>query len=290
MAPPKNHQRKPDRTPSKLPLKKPKLTFGTAEAMDECHSSRDDGNEVTHIGQAMAAPMAKKLSFEGDDSTENEPPKWFKHYEMRLDQRWSKLDQVVERFETLVLKVEEHDKKLDSVQFDMNAMNDRMKDMEKENEELYLKLDDLENRGRRINLIFYNVPEKPDNAREDCLETVTDIINNFVGFEQPCEAIIERCHRTGQKRDKPRIIHVAFASYAIREKVRKACIAKFKQSESSYKGTQIHVGEDFSKRIVQLRKAKMTRFRALRYEGKRPFFVFPAALKYRVDGKLISAD
>ena len=109
----------------------------------------------------MAAPMAKKLSFEGDDSTENEPPKWFKHYEMRLDQRWSKLDQVVERFETLVLKVEEHDKKLDSVQFDMNAMNDRMKDMEKENEELYLKLDDLENRGRRINLIFYNVPEKP---------------------------------------------------------------------------------------------------------------------------------
>ena len=107
----KNHQRKPDRSPSKLPLKKPKLTFGTAEAMDECHSSRDDGDEVTHIGQAMAAPMAKKLSFEGDDSTENEPPKWFKHYEMRLDQRWSKLDQVVERFETLVLKVEEHDKK-----------------------------------------------------------------------------------------------------------------------------------------------------------------------------------
>ena len=154
MASLKNHQRKPDRTPSKLPLKKPKLTFGTAEAMDECHSSRDDGDEVTHIGQAMAAPMAKKLSFEGDDSTENEPPKWFKHYEMRLDQRWSKLDQVVERFETLVLKVEEHDKKVDSVQFDMNAMNDRMKDMEKENEELYLKLDDLENRGRRINLIF----------------------------------------------------------------------------------------------------------------------------------------
>ena len=82
-------------------------------------------------------------------------------------------------------KVEEQDQKLDSVQFDMNVRNDCMKDMKKEIEELYLKLDDLENRGRHINLIFYNVSEKPHNARKDGLETVSDIINNFVGFEQP---------------------------------------------------------------------------------------------------------
>ncbi len=282
---PKQQQRKADRTPTKVSSKKQKLSGPESDRVDM--DANDSETEVR--GHAMAAPMASKLRrYSNEESSgEDESPRWFSLFEMRLDQRLNKLDEVAEKIDGLTLKVEEHDQKIEGLQFDLNTVNERMKTLKTENEQMLLKLDDLENRGRRINLIFYNVPEQP-NTHENCLDTVTDIINNFVGFDQPCSTFVERCHRTGQKGNKPRIIHVAFASFATREKVRKACIAKFKQS--SYKGTRISVGEDFSKRIVQLRKEKMPRFRALKEQGKQPFFVYPAFLKYRVDGTLFSAE
>ena len=50
--------------------------------------------------------------------------------------------------------------------------------------------------------------------------------------------------------------------------------------------------DDFSDRIRRLRREKMGTFKRLKAENKRPFFVYPAIIRYRDQtmGKLITAD
>ena len=81
---------------------------------------------------------------------------------------------------------------------------------------------------------------------------------------------------------------MAFSSYVIKEKVRKASIETFKSMK--YKDSKIFVNVDLSARVLQLRKNLMGQFMKLKKEGKKPFFVFPASIKYRQkDGTLVSA-
>ena len=56
------------------------------------------------------------------------------------------------------------------------------------------KIDDLENRSRRNNLIFFNIPEGREQNQFDCLEFMTDFLAEFVGVED--DFIIKRPHRT----------------------------------------------------------------------------------------------
>ena len=181
-----------------------------------------------------------------------------------------------------------------SLDFDNNKLHSEMESIKKENKQLVEKIDDLENRSRRNNLVFFGVPERDGRGEENCFETVIDLLQNFVGIEDVSK-YIERCHRTPSYRNrsaelitKPRVIHVAFSSYVIKEKVRKASIEKFKSMK--YKDSKIFVNVDLSARVLQLRKNLMGQFMKLKKEGKKPFFVFPASIKYRKeDGTLVSA-
>ena len=114
----------------------------------------------------------------------------------------------------------------------------------------------------------------------------------FVGVSRDDIAQIDRCHRTPTHRassddgpPKPRRIHAAFTTYAAKERVRKKCIQKLKESHSMYqqegKETKVFVAEDLSIRVIQLRKKKSQQFQNLRSEGKRPFFSYPDKLCYR---------
>ena len=163
-----------------------------------------------------------------------------------------------------------------------------MKVLRKEGHEMTAKIDDLENRSRRNNLVFHGLPEV---HKENCQEVINDLLTRFVGLA-PDKFQIERCHRTpsnptarAENGRGPRIIHVAFASYMEKEVVRKACVNKFKSEK--YKESKLFVSDDFSKRVLSMRKDKIDTFKRLKTEGKRPFFLYPDRLGYRSgDGKL----
>jgi len=285
---PKN-QRKPEVTPSKQSKKQRLSSPAASLTTTRTRGHVDSDEEVMRSNMAASSNNSKRLQFDDVEDSGEEPPRWFSLFEQRLDHRLQQLDYVARELEQLTVKVKEQDEKIKGVEYDVKGIDERVEALKEENKSLFLKLDDIENRSRRINLVFHKVPEKQGQERENCMETVTEIINNFVGFDTPCESIVERCHRTGRRDpDKPRIIHVAFNSFSVREKVRKACIAKFKSS--TFHGVKLGVGEDFSKHVIQLRQTKMARFKQLKEEGKQPFFVFPASLKYRVNGQLISVD
>ena len=223
------------------------------------------------------------------------PPVWFAQFLekfYKLEERIESL--VINRLEEISLKTEENEEKIDACCIQMDEVVSEVKKLKEEKKEILMKLDDLENRARRSNLVLHGVSEVP---KENCYETVRAFFSDFVGVPQNDYAI-ERCHRTPtvirDQRDgaamRPRIIHVAFSTYASKEKVRKACVAKLKAVQSRFRDGKVFVSEDFSRRVLQMRKEKMDALKQLKDEGKKPFFLYPAKLAYRnKDGKLIFA-
>ncbi|XP_030853160.1 myosin heavy chain, clone 203-like, partial [Strongylocentrotus purpuratus] len=166
----------------------------------------------------------------------NSPPAWFVNYLEQFHRMEERIDSlVINKLEELSLKTKENEEKLEACCIQVDTVVAEIKKLKKENDDLLLKLGDLENRGRRNNLIFHGVTEK---AKENYLEVVRDFISNFVGI-QSTSYNIERCHRTPttkgsrqgseSERVKPRIIHIAFSSFVAKEEVRRACIAKLKK-------------------------------------------------------------
>ena len=270
---------------NKRPLGTPEKNKSTAMASKKLAS--DGVTETAHASPGCSG--GGELESDG----QNQPPQWFTNFSQKLDDRFSRLEErmellLVKRLDDFEVKLDENAEKITACSIQLDDVVVELKKLKKEKEEMLEKLDDLENRGRRNNLVFHGVPEGPG---EKCQETIEVLLHDFVGISSD-ESPIERCHRTPSgsastrsSKDKPRIIHVAFTSYVAKEKVRKACISKFK--DSTFKGAKIYVSEDFSKRVIQKRKNKLDHLKRLKDEGKKPFFLFPDRLAYRnQEGKL----
>ena len=80
-------------------------------------------------------------------------------------------------------KLNEHDEKLNAVEFVMKEITDKVERRGKIIEALEIKIDELENHSRRNNLVFYGVPEPARAEREDCLKTMQELLVDFVGLE-----------------------------------------------------------------------------------------------------------
>jgi len=216
---PKNPQRKEERTPVKSVAKKPKLGDGECSAQPPSQRDTDMKEVEGQLHMASSDVNKSRRSLDLSDSSQ-QPPQWFadffQAFEARLEQRMENV--VTLKFEQVLARINEHEDKLIGVDFEIKTLQSEVKKLVDEKEGLVMKLDELENRGRRNNLVFFGVPERQD--KEDTLATVSDIINNFVGLDDfSCDTQIERCHRTptfkplGNPNPKPRIIHVAFTTF-----------------------------------------------------------------------------
>ena len=280
---PKNQRSSPNKSSDSPAAKKSKIS-----------PSREDDGKVNNMAaptaRGSAASNARRLLDLGTESLSQDhdkPPVWFANFEVRLEQF---LDtKIISKLNDLTTRVSEQDETLTAVTMQVTDLEKQIKSLEADKAHLISKVDDIENRSRRNNLVFYGVPEAEQSS---CVETVKDIFA-FVGLN-PDEIPIERCHRTPTFRrndqEKPRMIHVAFQTFSQKEMVRKECIKKFKTSQ--FMGKKVFVDDDFSDRIRRLRREKMDTFKRLKAENKRPFFVYPAIIRYRnqTTGKLITAD
>ena len=104
------------------------------------------------------------------------------------------------------------------------------------------KTTDLEDRSRRNNLVFFNVPEPEVPGKEDCEAKILKIIGDRRIFEN-YEIPIDRAHRIGRKKEgpnaKPRPIIARITYYKDKE----AIIANGRK----FKDSGVAVSEDYSK-------------------------------------------
>ena len=203
------------------------------------------------------------------DSTGNEsPPKWFIAFEKRLEKNLHDIRNLVS--------------------FHSDMYDKKLGDMQAEIERVWDKVDELENRARRNNLVFFNIPEESEGSGPagNCINFMNSFLREFVDPELS-DLDIQRAHRTpptGKPNPnlKPRSIHVFFGKFTEKESVRKAAIKAFKTKK--YKDQKLFVSDDLSKRLQSKRKQLLPAKQKLRDEGKRPFFTFPATLKFWDNG------
>ena len=76
-------------------------------------------------------------------------------------------------------------------------------------------LDDPENRSKRNNLVFWNVPKKLENQIE-CIQLTENLLAKHMKIDHLEEVVIEHAHRSGNIKKRqdgseiPRPIHAKF--------------------------------------------------------------------------------
>ena len=114
-------------------------------------------------------------------------------------------------------------KAIEDVQRDMEHKVDD-NDFDRFKKEVDRKLDDLENRSRRNNLVFCNIPESEEKD-SGCIRLLEDIMINHMKLRGADEIIIERAHRTGRLKrtrdgtEMPRQIHCRFLNWSDKDYV-----------------------------------------------------------------------
>ncbi|XP_072168426.1 uncharacterized protein [Diadema setosum] len=307
MDPPKvTHQLENTPNKSSPSAKKPKMSNCSPTACSSRMETNDVAETPGQYDSNMAAPLhgaePTGNTRRSLDLSSEAPPVWFvtffKDFESRFDSRIEAL--LDKKLKDISLKVSDHEEKMNNIEFEVGALKDSVKQLEKEKEILVNKLDDLENRGRRKNLVLFGIAESSNPTAEDCMKTVTQFLQ-YAEVPEADLSKIERCHRTPTHQPvgkdathskQPRRIHVAFSTFVTKERVRKACITKLKQTNSMYHDLKVFVAEDLSQRVLQLRRKKQEKFKRLKDEGKRPFFAYPDKIRYRdqTSRKVVSVD
>ncbi|XP_042150367.1 uncharacterized protein LOC120850684, partial [Ixodes scapularis] len=173
-----------------------------------------------------------------------------------------------------LLTIEKKLQRVDETETRLEKLEHSVGGCDAEIETLARQIDELENRSRRNNLIVGGIKEVSKETEEIFLKRVNDdvfdkILNNKLNS-------IERIHRLGKQvsgGDRPIMLKVS--DFRDKLAILKNCF--------KLKGTPISISEDFSKRVVEIRKNLWDSTAEERGRGSKVKLVFD---KLRVDNAL----
>nr|KAG5705870.1 hypothetical protein BaRGS_030760 [Batillaria attramentaria] len=117
------------------------------------------------------------------------------------------------------------------------------------------RTDDVEGRSRRSNLLFYGIPQTNKNETwQESVDTVKSVLKEKLGVEDNIQ--FDRVHRLqggAGSSSSPSII-AKFAFYKDKEHVLR--------NKQKLKGSDIFVGEDYTKRVRDIRKKLSSHLRS----------------------------
>ena len=190
------------------------------------------------------------------------------------------VDQLKERMETAILLIQESEAKLKTKvdQSDLDILKSKM--------------DDLENRSKRNNVVVWGVKEGCESNFSSIEEFIEkELFTNHMQLEEGIEVM--RAHRTGVKRNslnsdtpKPRPIHVCLLRYT-ESYILKNAAAKLKNNK--YKDFSVFISDDVSRRVRVERAELRKNHLPLIKERENVLFAFipwsiPAQILYKEDG------
>lgn len=187
-----------------------------------------------------------------------------------------KLDDILAKMDVLITAKTEMLNKLDKLEKAQSTINKDVEDLKKSFQETDLqiqesksnlllkadktevevlkeKIDDLENRSKRNNVVIWGIQEgseKDYTSMEEFIEV--ELFQNHMNFERRIEVM--RAHRTSIKRNpsendtpKPRPIHVYLLRYTDKVFLLKQAASKLK--DNKYKEAGIFISDDVSKTV-----------------------------------------
>lgn len=161
----------------------------------------------------------------------------------------------------------------------ITAAEKTVKTLQAQNKSLQDRLDDLENRSRRVNLRIINIPEGSEKGR-DPTEFISDLLMQNLGpdfLSKPPE--LERAHRSLAPKPgpggRPRPFVICFHRFQEREKVFRWA----RQHELKHRETTLRVYPDVSAITAKKRAAFNKIKQALYQKGVKFRLLFPARLQ-----------
>eukprot|EP00745_Piridium_sociabile_P008280 TRINITY_DN15544_c0_g1_i7.p1 TRINITY_DN15544_c0_g1~~TRINITY_DN15544_c0_g1_i7.p1 ORF type:complete len:407 (+),score=79.65 TRINITY_DN15544_c0_g1_i7:186-1223(+) len=176
-----------------------------------------------------------------------------------------------------------------ALQGDVKALKDEVTDLRQENQELHrtndtlmkkmqdcdARIDDLEGRSKRNNLLFYGLPRRENETSADCEGVLRDLILDKLDLSVDIE--FDRVHRLSARQDSPIIARCVFYKHKVN-------ILKAKRN---LKGSNVFIGEDFSKGVREVRRRLTPHLKKARQDGSRATMIYNYLL---VDGKKYTVD
>ena len=200
-----------------------------------------------------------------------------KKMDLILD-KLQKLD-VIEKLQEKVNKIEEDVDHLKSYLYvtDQNVAS-------KASCESVLKLtktvEDLSNRLRRNNLVFYGIREGAEDEYNSTQQFITDFMENHMEMANAAEIEIERAHRTPSRpTGRARPIHVALLRYTDKQRILRAARKTLKNNP--FNGRNVYIAEDFCPAVNYQRKVLAYYKKKIIQENpqSRAYILYPAKLK-----------
>ncbi|XP_075725342.1 uncharacterized protein LOC142767489 [Rhipicephalus microplus] len=176
------------------------------------------------------------------------------------------------------------DKKLEKItglEKQVTECNKRISNLEKNLKAMQMKVDDLENRSRRSNLVIYGAEEQQNESPDMLVELVEKKILD--GVLQIKTKGIEIIHRLGKKKpvgiSRPRPIILRLLDHRDKVSILRQC--------SKLKGSGFSISEDFSRNTRDIRKKLWDRTKEHRDRQERVSLVRD---KVRINGQLFAWD
>ena len=164
----------------------------------------------------------------------------------RISQLENQLAEAKLEVRHLKTKTEELERSLQFTQTEQADAVERISDCEREQALHDNELIRQEIYNRRWNMIFYKVPESPD---EDCIGLIRDVLTNEIKLDSEEVNQFKFCgvHRLGKhSRGRARPIIVRFTCRNDRDKVWRM--------RHNLKGSNVSIGDDLPKRVQEIRK------------------------------------
>lgn len=165
---------------------------------------------------------------------------------------------------------------------EINDLKTENNDLKRENKDLRshlhdvdLKLDDLECRSRRNNLLLYGMHKTENETGEELEARVQEVFIDKLEFAE--NVALDRIHRVNDKPNSPIIMRCVL----YKEKV------SILKAKSKLQGSSYFVGEDFSIRVRTVRKALAPHLKEAKAAGKLATMIYDYLL---IDGKKFILD
>ena len=187
----------------------------------------------------------------------------------------------------LQTRLEEAESRISDVEDSNASMINENKVLRQRVEQLWSRVDDQENRGRRNNIKLIGLKEGKEtgNAMNDYIKK---ILNEGLGL-QGDEYEIERSHRSGGPKpgdnQPPRMILVKFLRYTARQKV---LTAAKKERGIRWEDSTLSIYEDMTKERSDLRRRFSPIMKALWDHQVKHTLAHPAILSFTWKGKRLS--
>ncbi|XP_077544496.1 uncharacterized protein LOC144156367 [Haemaphysalis longicornis] len=211
-------------------------THSTIKTSDRCFIQLACPHSLSALCLYVKEFVVSLLLLSGDVESNPGPT-----VEELLEQLLEGQKNVEKRLDAIDLKL----KLVESCVSEVKEFGGKLSALEKTVQRLEKQIVDLEDRGRRNNLLVFGVPEKEEETAESLMKEVVDDI--FQAKLNVKVSSVERIHRIGRKQpEKSRPIILRLIDHREKLSVLKNCF--------NLKGSDISISEDFSPATREIRR------------------------------------